>query len=450
MKKGFNKTEFMAYLEESFAGFDSAFLRATVDNLVDYGLEHQHASLDQFCYWLSDMLPEVEFKDVAAYMDDNHLTAFGKKQKNIALFNATEPDLYFTVRDMFGDDVGEKGYPDFESALDTLKSYCDDSEPAHVDGAMLGIVCRDGDMIHRCVLVQNNVNKYDENVLTPQHDNINAEALAVPQIELAALKAKQLRYPFDEVTQNRIDVLEKQLGIFERDTKTVGDLYTGKWRVHIVPTGGRYGVNNNLVNKDDHSIVEFWDMSANKANFPHGQFVMNYSIETLFEDTWGPSPEDLMEHGLCLYGDVPGWSVGPYDMVNVFEWFKKRELEPGEQYIECHGDVQLPFAADQFGNSIRSRLEKLVFVKDIKDVQVKASPERGAYCTFTITSQANRSTMEKGLQGPLSAVGYIKKLEFNVKAKEVKKAPLDNVIDGCAAQVKDGAGIADRFVDKEK
>lgn len=83
MKKGFDEVGFMEFLENEFSGFENSFLRETVGNIIDYGLEHNHNSLDQFCYWLSDILPEVEFKEVVLYMDDAHLTGYGKEQKRL-------------------------------------------------------------------------------------------------------------------------------------------------------------------------------------------------------------------------------------------------------------------------------------------------------------------------------------------------------------------------------
>lgn len=91
MSKGFNKDGFMAYLEHSFSGFENHFLRETVENLVDYALEHCHHSLDQACYFLSDMLPEVEFSDVVAFMDDSMLTSHAREVKREALADLTLP-----------------------------------------------------------------------------------------------------------------------------------------------------------------------------------------------------------------------------------------------------------------------------------------------------------------------------------------------------------------------
>ena len=81
MEKGFNKSEFMSYLEHTFVGFDNSFLRGLVENLIEYALKWEKVSKDQFCYWVSDMLPEVEFGEVAMFMDDSCLTENGKEEK---------------------------------------------------------------------------------------------------------------------------------------------------------------------------------------------------------------------------------------------------------------------------------------------------------------------------------------------------------------------------------
>lgn len=87
MEKGFNETEFMAYLESTFNGFDNSFLRGLVENVIAYGLKWEKVSKDQFCYWVSDMLPEVEFGEVAMFIDDNCLTENGKEEKYKAIGN---------------------------------------------------------------------------------------------------------------------------------------------------------------------------------------------------------------------------------------------------------------------------------------------------------------------------------------------------------------------------
>lgn len=81
MKKGFDEIGFMGYLEQTFSGFENSFLRGVVDNLIEYATKHEHVSKDQLCYWMSDLLPEVTFAEVAAFTDDGSLTAWGQNEK---------------------------------------------------------------------------------------------------------------------------------------------------------------------------------------------------------------------------------------------------------------------------------------------------------------------------------------------------------------------------------
>jgi hypothetical protein len=85
MENGFNNTGFMEYLEKSFNGFENSFLRGTVKNIIEFGLKHERVSKDQFCYWISDMLPEVSFGEVATFMDDKSLTEWGLREKQKAI-----------------------------------------------------------------------------------------------------------------------------------------------------------------------------------------------------------------------------------------------------------------------------------------------------------------------------------------------------------------------------
>ena len=85
MSYRFDKDGFMDYLKNEFGEFESSFLCGTVRNLIDFGLKHHHNAYDQFCYFLSDILPQVEFGDVAMYMDDSCLSRQGIRLKNDAL-----------------------------------------------------------------------------------------------------------------------------------------------------------------------------------------------------------------------------------------------------------------------------------------------------------------------------------------------------------------------------
>lgn len=85
MEKGFNAEKFMAYLEQEFNGMENCMFRGIVENLIEYGHKHEQVSKDQFVQWLADMIPEISFGEVAAFMDDDCLTENGQAKKQQAL-----------------------------------------------------------------------------------------------------------------------------------------------------------------------------------------------------------------------------------------------------------------------------------------------------------------------------------------------------------------------------
>lgn len=68
----FDRNGFMNWLEETF--ITNSFGRNIVSEIIEYAYEHQNVSLDQFAYFVSDLLPEVEFLEVARFCSDNMLT----------------------------------------------------------------------------------------------------------------------------------------------------------------------------------------------------------------------------------------------------------------------------------------------------------------------------------------------------------------------------------------
>lgn len=83
--KGFDDAAFVSYLEKQFNGFDNCFMRELVGNIIDYAHKHEHVSKDQFIYFISNIIPEVAFGEVAQFADDDIITANGisEKQKYI-------------------------------------------------------------------------------------------------------------------------------------------------------------------------------------------------------------------------------------------------------------------------------------------------------------------------------------------------------------------------------
>jgi len=75
MIKGFDKDGFMTWLKEEFPGvIDTHWNYDLVENIIDYATEHEHIGKDQFAYFISNMLPEVEFLEVARFCEDGCLT----------------------------------------------------------------------------------------------------------------------------------------------------------------------------------------------------------------------------------------------------------------------------------------------------------------------------------------------------------------------------------------
>ena len=81
MNNGFNDAAFMAYLENTFNGFDNCFLRYVIHNIIEYGHKHEHVSKDQFIYFLYNLLPDLEFGEIAQFANDEILTEYGKTEK---------------------------------------------------------------------------------------------------------------------------------------------------------------------------------------------------------------------------------------------------------------------------------------------------------------------------------------------------------------------------------
>lgn len=80
--KGFDKSGFMTYMEEAFTL--DRYARELVENVLEYAQEHErypHVDKDRFAQFVSDMLPEVEFGEVAAFCDDEILTRNGIAEK---------------------------------------------------------------------------------------------------------------------------------------------------------------------------------------------------------------------------------------------------------------------------------------------------------------------------------------------------------------------------------
>lgn len=86
----FNKEKFMEHLKREFSPMDNHFTYDMVENLVDYAMQHESHSKDSLCYFLSDIIEQVEFGEVAAFEDDSNLTSFGLEEKRKALMRFSD------------------------------------------------------------------------------------------------------------------------------------------------------------------------------------------------------------------------------------------------------------------------------------------------------------------------------------------------------------------------
>lgn len=107
------------------------------------------------------------------------------------------------------------------------------------------------------------------------------------------------------------------------------DLTTGKWRVRLVMPGDHYGRGDVLTYRQEDAdrygsglpMVEFYDTSANPLEFPGGQFVSRYYMDTLLgtDDLRLGTPLRDMQ-ALSLDGGVPAWTVSGDDLKTVATW----------------------------------------------------------------------------------------------------------------------------------
>ena len=81
---GFAIEEFMEFMDEKLKDnqlHDSHYTRELIENLVNYAENHEHTTRDSLAYFLSDIIPDVEFGDVAAFCRDDILTSYGLEMK---------------------------------------------------------------------------------------------------------------------------------------------------------------------------------------------------------------------------------------------------------------------------------------------------------------------------------------------------------------------------------
>ncbi len=80
MYTDFNQNDFMTWMENEF--YLDNYSITIILSLIHYAYYNENSTLDQFAYFVSDLLPEVEFLEVARFCEDNILTQNTLKQLN--------------------------------------------------------------------------------------------------------------------------------------------------------------------------------------------------------------------------------------------------------------------------------------------------------------------------------------------------------------------------------
>lgn len=81
----FDKEGFLAYLKKNFTPMDNHFTYDTISSLVSHAiLGHTHPK-DEICYFLSDIIAEITFAEVAMFAGDELLTETGLAKKREAI-----------------------------------------------------------------------------------------------------------------------------------------------------------------------------------------------------------------------------------------------------------------------------------------------------------------------------------------------------------------------------
>jgi len=115
------------------------------------------------------------------------------------------------------------------------------------------------------------------------------------------------------------------------------EIITENWKARLLVRGDKYGATGSLTCEDNQ--VEFYDITANKASFPDGQFVGRYYLETLAtDDEYSPSLINIAkENGMfSLDNSVSKWTIYGEELKEIGEWIDYHysiEKTSSERYV---------------------------------------------------------------------------------------------------------------------
>lgn len=175
------------------------------------------------------------------------------------------------------------------------------------------------------------------------------------------------------------------------------DFTTGKWRVHLIYPGERYGLDGCLTyelnaysgapaaaHRASYPLVEFYDTSLDAARFPGGQFVSRYYMTDLLEDnSIAVSLDTMLKNGnpFSLDGGIPAWTVEGDDLAKVNDFLKKSCMEfsgslPGDE-------------KDEDGYSLTGEAKDATVSRDGLNGNQTRLEEKVAECREAATALAN-------------------------------------------------------------
>lgn len=203
------------------------------------------------------------------------------------------------------------------------------------------------------------------------------------------------------------------------------ELLIGKWRVNVVEKGDSYGEKGVLCHEDEKPLVEFYDMSQDKKDFPNGQFTSGrYYLESLLSSDFNSSLYTVADYvGLVLCGGVDDWIVSPGEMYVISAWLsavnKHIELEQAKDVkVRYSGEVDVPFGyghpAESDYDAIPEKVaadmlaSRLNVIPEFDNVNVEQFGEydRGLGFSFSFFTTVDDITVQALLKHALNGLKY--------------------------------------------